>query len=342
MLEVRDNLVVFNILMKTLTTDRLTLGCDKIRPLANLWYQKGSFMIYMHDGNDRDRLDESLEELHRAVEPLITNKGTHVFILFNKQDLIPESERKDRLDQLRTRFEEATNAYRDKINIDILDLPGLSISSGHRLEEALIHIQSALLGDEKTKAMRQVKKSPAAPPIPTKAELIERIKLSSDAAESPEEFWVNFQEARLSLWDHYTHLRAGYFVIIEERSKGKNILEIGEEFVKHIDRLRTTNPDKFRNTTHRTMTIFWLIQLQAATLRYMDSVVDEKNKGYYPPFDEVLIHSPELMSSGLWQDYYSKEVLFTPNAKEHWRLPDLKPLPALPGMDWAEGESEKI
>lgn len=79
---------------------------------------------------------------------------------------------------------------------------------------------------------------------------------------------------------------------------------------------------------NRTMTIFWLLQLQRASLRY---AVHEGIVGYPLPddFHQVLLHSPELMYSGLWRDYYSKDFLFTPDAKEQWCLPDVQPLPAV-------------
>lgn len=76
------------------------------------------------------------------------------------------------------------------------------------------------------------------------------------------------------------------------------------------------------------MTIFWLLQLQYAALKY-----DATQHGAgYPPrgaFHLVLRDTPELMNPGLWKEYYTKDLLFTPEARGTWHPPNLKPLPAV-------------
>lgn len=74
--------------------------------------------------------------------------------------------------------------------------------------------------------------------------------------------------------------------------------------------------------------MFWLVQLQVSTLRYqqekrMDSLPVEDD------FGNVLLSCPSLMNTSLWMEYYSKDVLFTQEARNDWHLPDLKPLPTL-------------
>jgi small GTP-binding protein len=44
-------------------------GKDKIRPLWRHYYQNTQAMIFVVDSNDRDRVDESREELARMVRP---------------------------------------------------------------------------------------------------------------------------------------------------------------------------------------------------------------------------------------------------------------------------------
>lgn len=79
------------------------------------------------------------------------------------------------------------------------------------------------------------------------------------------------------------------------------------------------------------MTVFWLIRLQIAAVKYQS---DHPREGFptAEKFTDVLLHSPELMNSGSWREYYSKDLLFTPDAKENWRLPDLKPLVSVAGI----------
>jgi ubiquitin carboxyl-terminal hydrolase L3 len=75
------------------------------------------------------------------------------------------------------------------------------------------------------------------------------------------------------------------------------------------------------------MTVFWLAQIQLAVLSFAEAndkstLLDRKD------FKEIVLHSPSLMDSGLWKAYYSKDLLFSPDARENWRFPDLQPLPA--------------
>jgi ADP-ribosylation factor protein 1 len=61
-------------------------GKDKIRPLWRHYYQNTSAMVFVVDSNDRDRLGEVHDELHRmlAEDEL---RGVPLLVLANKQDL---------------------------------------------------------------------------------------------------------------------------------------------------------------------------------------------------------------------------------------------------------------
>lgn len=76
------------------------------------------------------------------------------------------------------------------------------------------------------------------------------------------------------------------------------------------------------------MTIFWLVQLQVAALAYqLEKKLDE-----FPALDafaDIAVFKPQLMNSGLWRAYYSKDLMFSPPAREEWHLPDLQPLPTI-------------
>lgn len=89
-----------------------------------------------------------------------------------------------------------------------------------------------------------------------------------------------------------------------------------------------------------TMTIFWLFQLQVAAVRFplskrMEGLPSRED------FDRVLVHTPDLIDSGLWKGYYSKDLMFTPNARANWVLPDLAPLPSITQPVEQESPSEQ-
>lgn len=82
-------------------------GCDKIRPLWRHYYQNTQALIFVCDSNDRERISEAKEELHKMLfEDEL--RDSILLVYANKQDLsnpMSVAEVTDRLDlhQLRTR-----------------------------------------------------------------------------------------------------------------------------------------------------------------------------------------------------------------------------------------------
>ncbi|KAJ5747505.1 uncharacterized protein N7511_009201 [Penicillium nucicola] len=76
------------------------------------------------------------------------------------------------------------------------------------------------------------------------------------------------------------------------------------------------------------MTIFWLVQLQQAIVKYKVHT----NEGQFPSWDDfqhVLLDTPALMNTSLWTQYYTKGHMFSTSARQSWVLPDRQPLPGL-------------
>ncbi|KAH7026093.1 uncharacterized protein B0I36DRAFT_153720 [Microdochium trichocladiopsis] len=148
-------------------------------------------------------------------------------------------------------------------------------------------------------------------------------------------FWREFLDGTLPAWNHASHLQAGYLVLLECLTSGKGVFESADAFLQHLARLRDRQPDRFRNTAHVTMTVFWLLQLHLAAVNLQIATSQE----LFPSkeqFREVVLHSPSLMDRGLWKIYYSKDLLFSPAAREQWHLPDLCPLPSMTATRNAE------
>jgi ubiquitin carboxyl-terminal hydrolase L3 len=87
------------------------------------------------------------------------------------------------------------------------------------------------------------------------------------------------------------------------------------------------------------MTIFWLHQIQVAAIEYKS----KENLDEFPSRNEyanIVFSAPRLMNSGLWRSYYSKDLLFTPKARENWHLPDLQPLPVIAQPNTSEKQRQ--
>ncbi|KAM0549768.1 hypothetical protein ACHAPJ_009206 [Fusarium lateritium] len=121
-------------------------GCDKIRPLIRHYMLKDRFVIFIQSCEDLDpeRIEFSLEYLRMAAEMMLEHGAKHMFILFNKQDLLPPDKREAVIRDLKARLESEIQPYAAKLDIRILDCPGLSATSGEQLHPAMDEIRQTL------------------------------------------------------------------------------------------------------------------------------------------------------------------------------------------------------
>jgi hypothetical protein len=112
-----------------------------------------------------------------------------------------------------------------------------------------------------------------------------------------------------------------------------------------IERYITENAQKQTTgrTFHVTMTYFWIqivhfgirqTPVQNYSHELKDEIVDQnmglERKELGPDdFRLYLLVNPYVVDGNLWEDFYSREVIMTLEAKEEMRLPDKKPLPNL-------------
>ncbi|KAH7243654.1 ADP-ribosylation factor family-domain-containing protein [Fusarium redolens] len=303
-------------------------GCDAIRPLIRHYMAKDRFLIFIQSctDTDPDRIEFSLEYLRMGMEMMLEYEAKHMFIIFNKQDLLSEEERPKVVKDLKSRIEAEIKPYANKLDIKILDYPGLSALWGGQVHKVMDEIRKTLKPKKPAKdtkaEIEQREKGPS------EEELRNRVRTANAESADAKTFWESFLDGSLEEWDHYTHLRAGFFVMHDSFSKGFGLLECADEFMKHLNRLREGNPERFRNTAHKTMTIFWLQQIQVAAIEYQAKSGLDKfpSRGDYA---DIVFSAPHLMNSGLWRSYYSKNLLFSQLARDNYHLPDLQPLPTI-------------
>lgn len=94
------------------------------------------------------------------------------------------------------------------------------------------------------------------------------------------------------------------------------------------------------------MTAFWIIQLRIAAFNFQFEAKEDAAVPVAQDFRGVLLHSPSLLDTRLWAEYYTKEVLFGPRAREDFVMPDIKPFPqvtkpVLASMVMSKGEEKK-
>ncbi|QPC72126.1 hypothetical protein HYE68_002878 [Fusarium pseudograminearum] len=225
-----------------------------IRPLTRHYMLKDRFVIFIQSCGDLDpdRIEFSMEYLRMAMEMMESFEAKNLFILFNKQDLLSQEDAANAVRDLRSQIEKEIKPYENKLDIRILDYPGLSASSGTHLHAAMEEIRMAL---KPTKQTRNVKAEiEQKVKGPSEDELVNRIRQENATSVDAQTFWKRFLDGSLESWDHYTHLRAGFFVLRDCFARGVGLLECADEFMAHLNRLREGNPERFRNTAHSQVT----------------------------------------------------------------------------------------
>ncbi|TFK61052.1 hypothetical protein BDN72DRAFT_904447 [Pluteus cervinus] len=175
---------------------------------------------------------------------------------------------------------------------------------------------------------------------------------------SPEEFLTQFHAINLPAWDHYTHIRIAFLVLFKHgRQAGKNIIFDG--LATYIAQSTQTRGRTF----HFTMTYFWIqiVHFGMSSMTHLvapssyptpggtsNAVPSQGQAGQAVPplpdsandeFAKFILINPHVVDGNLWAEYFSKEVMMSPTAKEEMVLPDKKPLPSLVVRDRLKGLS---
>ncbi|KAJ7111168.1 ADP-ribosylation factor [Mycena crocata] len=311
-------------------------GCSKLGPAFMAPYTAGSdALIWLVDGCDRERIAESVEELSRHIHFINgtdrPNYPLPVLIISTKQDFpnpIP-------LEKIRAQFASVVS------NSPIFVLgyaPTQSLTVGE-VPESFGWLMDAI---ERTKAGMPAPSAPGAAgtsPDPRSAAALEsKLDAWLDRAtkdSSPEEFLRQFGAFSLPAWDHYTHIRVAYLLLtIYGRQKGKDMIFDGIE--KYIAQSEQTRGRTF----HVTMTYFWIQMVHFGIQSMPPPVLDSSSDGSTvqtlvgeDEFARFLLLNPFVADGNLWTEYYSKEVIMSPEAKASLVLPDRKPLPNLVARD---------
>jgi hypothetical protein len=112
-----------------------------------------------------------------------------------------------------------------------------------------------------------------------------------------------------------------------------------------IQQYITKSKQAIGRTFHLTMTYFWIqiVHFGIRSMPPMPSLTGEA-KGISgdggtsflvgpSDFSQFLLINPYVADGALWSDYYSKDTIMSPKAKEEMVLPDKKPLPNLVTRD---------
>ncbi|CEL55313.1 ADP-ribosylation factor 4 OS=Xenopus laevis GN=arf4 PE=2 SV=2 [Rhizoctonia solani AG-1 IB] len=299
-------------------------GCDKARPLIRHYIAGTEALIWILDSHDRERLSEAMEELKTMLTMVEEDReegATPVpcLILASKQDLKGAMG----VDEIRIRMAPIISA-RPGCAIFAVSLISDNFSSA--ITPAMDWFYDTIKAEEV--GYHQVQKT--TPHTPAADRLAERLDSWIERASKdvpPDEFLKAFEGVNLPSWDHYTHIRIAYTIMhTYGRQKGKTMIFDGiEKYIK-------TSVQTTGRTFHVTMTYFW-VQIVHFGIQSMPAEDTQSQYEANDDFCRFLLLNPYVVEGSLWEDYYSKDVIMTPSAKESMVLPDRMPLPSLISRD---------
>lgn len=204
----------------------------------------------MHNCADIERQNEQLDLLRRSIlEDEL--RDVPVLVVLSMQDLLKPEEKEAIMKKIKGKYEDMITSYRMRAPLKIFDYPDFSATAIENPNMVLDEVVNMLEGREGKDPVAKLKEEKPSNKA-AEASDAERAKSMADAdVMAADEFWKAFEDGSLAPWDHYHHLKAGFFVLIEAFEKGNGVLDAAETFICHLERLRTGNPQRFRNTTHR-------------------------------------------------------------------------------------------
>ncbi|KAF8149404.1 ADP-ribosylation factor family-domain-containing protein [Crassisporium funariophilum] len=324
-------------------------GCGSGGPhlyrLLRLYINISDAVIYVVDSCDRKRLPESVDTLRESLSLIDSDSARDsstpnlkipILILANKMDKPGAMS----VDDIRIAFSKVTSGRIASVYKTAITKEGGVASSG--LPEAfdwlMIALEMAKTGIDSS--LPSVKSADAQlPNLRSASTLAQKLESWLNRIETdfpPDEFLSKFRSFTLPSWDHYTHIRIAYIILTKYgRKDGKDML------FKGLEQYIAVSPLTKGRSFHVSMTYFW-IQIVHLGIRNMPPNLslertplpsDSDAKPSLDDFSLFLLINPHVADGNLWSDYYTKDVLMAPKAKEEMVLPDKKPLPNLVARD---------
>jgi len=137
------------------------------------------------------------------------------------------------------------------------------------------------------------------------------------------------QTLEFAEWNHIAHVRACYlaaFHVYHDQQHAKQpaifIDQVFNKMKQGINQYNAKHAAKLTIGYHETLTKFWVHMI---TLSFIDVLQHKRVRS----FDDFLAANEHLTFALVFK-YYSKDYLFSAEAKQRFVAPDLMPLPAIP------------
>ncbi|KAI9373801.1 hypothetical protein BJX61DRAFT_501286 [Aspergillus egyptiacus] len=328
------------------TVFNVTLGTDIVMPLLRHYFHNTQAVLYVHNCEPRlDGTDENVYHLHLWVRLMLEKGCRFLYIVPNKQDMLPPAKARDLADELRNIYEKELAEYQGQVSWRILGHK-ISAKTGEGVREILDKVYTELSSEIGVSLWThpqsaQPKTRTSEPEIRTSKPKIRTSTVSNPSLVLPikgggsvhppdaRTFWALFSNGNIPVWDHHMNLKAAYLLVLEYLQQGKSTSAMADAFLACLRKFRAVQPEKLQDAEHRTMTIFWLLQLQIAIRDYKNDKELLRHPCWHE-FHNVLSYRESLKDPRMWRSYYTEYHLFgSRQAWDEWVPPDRQPFPML-------------
>ncbi|KAL3455593.1 hypothetical protein BJX64DRAFT_294895 [Aspergillus heterothallicus] len=317
-----------------------------------------NLVLWLHDCTENG--EGILDSLRQVADEMVRRGCRFLWVGLNKQD--DASVDAKTVTDARELYQQALEKYKGSITWMIFTHK-LSGKTGEGVVEVLDELHSTVRRvklEEAPKHTRETSPGPSqeAPVEELSLEQLQRRleqHIRNDTLD-PDAFWKAFTAGNLQEWNHYTHLRAAYFLILASQRKS-DIYALGEEIACALNSLREQSSPKLAASMPAlfsvTLSTFWTVKLQRAiTLHRNHSMsIDLPSRN---DFAQVLRRCPSLINPQLWNAHWSHDP--TPSGvgrryKDTFRDPNRIPLdihteylvdPALIAIPTSDGSTRPL
>lgn len=300
-------------------------GCDRIRALVRHYYDGAEAVLFFIGTCNLDQLRAELDVLHEFLHKYALPPVP--LCLFCTQRDLPTDERLSD-DAVLEAVVPVAEAIRDRPCIVVFG----SARSRESRAKALAWIEAEIRAAPARRRAAAVAAAAAAPrqlengagvaAAAAPAEGAQPVPRSETDALSDDAFLAAVEDYTLPAWDHKTHLRLAYLVLVRQgrRQAVSRIMQLISDFIDHSP--RTSRGKRF----HVTLTYFWIHMVHYAVALEQQRA----GTGEAPAFEALLAARPWLLDGGLFRRHYSDDLLLRdPAARTVFVLPDKEPLPSL-------------
>lgn len=236
------------------------LACDELETLIPHFIGLSDIVIFVVDSSEEARHEDALKHIMLALRTMGEKGINRMYIVFNKQDLLPDSTRNETIKALRRKFDWRLQFAKSYV-IKYTDALGFSALESSDIAALLDAIATMLKERNKSPPQFRTERSEMRPPtdplgrrvIPPKGKeqtmrRVQWVQQCVNIADSPyETLRGTYGAVYPEIWNHYSYLKAGCLVLLDSLEGGKDVWAAARCFHKQLNETPSAQAEGYRN-----------------------------------------------------------------------------------------------